>query len=190
VFIARYALSPYIKQIRFVFKGLMLHRDMTAVCSEIHTHHTTTQHNTTQYLQMHLIFITLTSITIVAAAGPPDMAAGCRVPDITCGCEVYTTVVQRLLTGKQGNSSDTSVRWDTQWGGVLICGRSVSALGKAPRSLPVFYENKLRKCWFITTALHIYRFGFIVSAWCIHCVESIWGRIQKLSRMKYDVSLL
>jgi hypothetical protein len=54
VFTARYALSPYIKQIRFVFKGLkiqlvprsklrviktsqlMPHREILVVCSEIH----------------------------------------------------------------------------------------------------------------------------------------------------------
>jgi hypothetical protein len=42
VFTARYALSPYIKQIRFVFKGLMLYREIIAVCSETHTKHINT----------------------------------------------------------------------------------------------------------------------------------------------------
>jgi hypothetical protein len=42
VFTARYALSPYIKQIRFVFKGLMLYREIIAVCSEIHKKHINT----------------------------------------------------------------------------------------------------------------------------------------------------
>jgi hypothetical protein len=36
VFTARYALSPYIKQIRFVFKGLILYRDIITVCVEFH----------------------------------------------------------------------------------------------------------------------------------------------------------
>jgi hypothetical protein len=59
VFSARYALSPYIKQIRFVFKGVMIQfvlrskhtpfvlktpavialQGQVAVCSEIHTKH-------------------------------------------------------------------------------------------------------------------------------------------------------
>jgi hypothetical protein len=39
VFTARYALSSYIKQTRFVFKGLMFYKAKVAVCSEIRTKH-------------------------------------------------------------------------------------------------------------------------------------------------------
>jgi hypothetical protein len=42
MFTARYALSHYIKQIGFVGKGLMLYREIIAVCSEIHTKHINT----------------------------------------------------------------------------------------------------------------------------------------------------
>jgi hypothetical protein len=42
VFTARYALSPHIKQIRFVFKGSVLYREIIAVCSEIRTKHVNT----------------------------------------------------------------------------------------------------------------------------------------------------
>jgi len=151
----------------------MLYREIIAVCSQIHT------------TQMHAPHLhTFNSSAIVTAIVSPDIGGGCRrsafpLWDVKLGPD--------LAVNKQG---DRSVNCDTQRGMSLTCGRSASTLAMAPRSLPVFSENKLGKYWFITTAFHIYRVGCMVAAWCIHCMGFTWRRSKKLPRMEHDVCFL